>query len=76
MVGKGRFEFTSTITIIVVHFGHVLDEFGLRLRVATPPILISYAVSIIVLTVNVVFIDLPVSIVISIVDWAVVNIVI
>ncbi|MDP7373579.1 MAG: hypothetical protein QF588_06810 [Candidatus Poseidoniaceae archaeon] len=53
-----------------------MDEFGLRLRVATPPILISYAVSIIVLTVNVVFIDLPVSIVISIVDWAVVNIVI
>ena len=76
MVSDGRLEFARSVADIVVHFGQVLDELGFWFGVAAPPVFIGNAVSIVVFTVNVVFVNLTVAIVIAVIYWTIVNIVI
>ena len=75
-MGQGGFEFTGTVSNVVVHLGHVLDELGLWLGVSTPPVLIGHAVSVVVFSVNVIFVDLSVTVVVAIVHRSVVDVVV
>ena len=53
-----------------------MDELGLGLGVSTPPVFVGHTVGIVVLTVDVVLVDLPVAVVVAVVDRAVVDIVV
>ena len=75
-MGQGCFELAGAVARVVVHFGHVLDELGLWLGVSTPPVLIGHAVSVVVFPVNVVFVDLSVTVVVPIVHRSVVDVVV
>ena len=76
MVRQGGLEFAGTIAHVVVHFGQVLDEFGLGLGVTSPPVFVGHTVSVVVFAVDVVFVNLAVPIVIPVVHRAVVNVVV
>ena len=76
MPGQCDLEVRSAITVIVVHLGHVLNELGLRLAIATHPIFIDLSISIVILSVNMIFVDQSVSIVVLVVHRAVVDIVV
>ena len=76
VVGQGGSEFTGAVTGVVVHLGQVLNEFGLRLGVAAPPVFIGHAVGVVVLAVDVVFVDLTVTVVVTVVHRPVVHVVV
>ena len=75
-MGNGRLEFACTVTCVVVHLGQVLNELGFRFGVSAPPVFIGHTISIVVFSIDVVLIDLPVTIVIGVVNRPVVDIVI
>ena len=66
----------STIPIIVIHLGQVLDEARFWLRVTPPPILISSAIGVIVLAIDVILVNLSIAIVVSVIDRPIVDIVV
>ena len=76
VMGQGGFEFTGTVSNVVVHHGHFMEELGLWLAVSTPPVLIGHAVSVVVFSVNVIFVDLSVTVVVAIVHRSVVDVVV
>ena len=76
VVGQGGLEFARAVAGVVVHLGQVLDELGLRLGVAAPPIFVGHTVRVVVLAVDVVFVDLAVAVVVPIVHWTVVHVVV
>jgi hypothetical protein len=76
VMGQGRFELAGSVADIVVHFSQILDELGFRFGVPAPPIFVGDAVSVVVFTIDVIFVDLPVVVVITVVNGAVVNVVV
>ena len=69
-------ELRRTVSVVVIHLGHVLDELGLRLAVAAHPVLVYQTVGIVVLAVDVVLVEPIVPVVVDGVDRAVVDIVV
>ena len=65
MPSQSGFEFTCTISRVIVHFCKVLNESGFWFRVASSPILIHSTIIIVVFAINIVFIYHAVAIVIS-----------
>ncbi len=65
VVREGGSELTGSVADIVVHFGQVLNEFGLGFRVSTVPIFVGLSVVVVVFTVNVVFVDEAVTVVVA-----------
>ena len=53
-----------------------MNELGLRLAIASEPILIDLAVGIVVLPIHMILVDEAVSIVVLVVDWSVVYVVV
>ena len=76
VVRQGGLEFARTVAGVVVHLGQVLNELGLGLGIAAPPVFVGHAVRVVVLAVNVIFVDLTVAVVVPIVHRAVVDVVV
>ena len=76
VVSEGGLEFAGAVAGVVVHLGHVLDELGLGFGVASPPVFVGHAVSVVVFSVDVIFVDLTVAVVVAVVHRAVVDVVV
>ncbi len=69
-------ELGGAVPVVVVHLCQVLDELRLRLRVSSEPVLVDLAVGVVIVPIDVVFVDQSVTVVVLVIHGAVVDVVV
>ena len=76
MPRKGGCEIGSAIVVVIVHFSQILNKQCFGFRITAPPIFVCLTVGIIIVPIDVIFIDLSVTIIVGIIYRSIVNIIV